>query len=278
VRGVASLSVTEELAGQVARDWLGHGVTLSPLAAMNSSTWMVLAGADRYVLKVAGAGDAPGLQAAAWLNSHGLRTGAPVRTEMVDDRLVALLEYVEGRFLGTDDGDVDLVGETLGRAHSLLVEAPVPDGLDRWPWAWLDPAVIDEPDLRAAAAEAIAEAERIAPTTTHGILHGDPAPEAFLAAADGVALIDWGAACHGPLLFDVASARMYAGPRVLAAYARTGPLGEDGLADAPVFLSFRWAVQACYFAGRRQRGDLTGIDGVEDNDKGLADARRGLLG
>ena len=71
---------------------------------------------------------------------------------------------------------------------------------------------------------------------------------------------------------------MYAGPRVLTAYARSGPLGDDELAEAPVFLAFRWAVQACYFAGRRHRGDLTGIDGAEDNEKGLADARRGLLG
>ena len=245
---------------------------------MNSSTWMVATGPKRYVLKIAGAGDAPGLQAAAWLNSHGLRTGraGPDGDVRRPPRRPARVR--RGPSLGTDADDVDLVGETLGRAHSLLVGAPVPEDLDRWPWAWLDPAVIDEPDLRAAAARAIAEAERVAPTTTHGILHGDPAPEAFLASDEGVALIDWGAACHGPLLFDVASARMYAGPRVLAAYARTGPLGEDELAEAPVFLAFRWAVQACYFAGRRHRGDLTGIDGAEGNEKGLADARRGLLG
>jgi Ser/Thr protein kinase RdoA (MazF antagonist) len=270
--------VSADLAAQVARDWLGEGVTLEPLAAMNSSTWLVAAGSARYALKIAGPGDAPGLQAAAWLNDHGLRTGAPVRTELVGDRLVALLEFVEGRSLGTTDGDVELVGETLGRAHALLVGAPVPDDLDRWPWAWLDPAVIEEPDLRAAAAGAIAEAERAAPETTHGILHGDPAPEAFLASDEGVALIDWGAACHGPLLFDVASARMYAGPRVLDAYARTGPLSADELALVPVFLAFRWAVQAWYFAGRRRRGDLTGIADAADNDNGLADARRGLLG
>ena len=91
------------------------------------------------MLKIAGAGDAPGLQAAAWLNGRGLRTGAPVRTEMFGDRLVALLEFVEGRSLGTDDGDVDLVGETLGRAHTLLVGAPVPEDLDRWPWAMARP-------------------------------------------------------------------------------------------------------------------------------------------
>jgi Ser/Thr protein kinase RdoA (MazF antagonist) len=282
VCGAAPLTVTAEvdaqIAAQAARDWLGEGVTLTPLAAMNSSTWLVTAESERYALKIAGLGDAPGLRVATWLNDHGLRTGAPVRTEVVGERLVALLEFVDGRSLGTADDDVTLVGETLGRAHGLLVEAPVPAGLDRWPWAWLDPAVIDEPDLRDAAARAIGEAERIAPTTTHGVLHGDPAPEAFLASDAGVALIDWGAACHGPLLFDLASALMYAGPGVLVAYGRTGPLGADELALVPVYLAFRWALQACYFAGRRRRGDLTGIAGEEDNDKGLADARRGLLG
>ena len=265
-------------AARVAREWLGPGVTLVPLAAMNSSTWMVTTESERYVLKIAGARDAPGLRAAAWLNGHGILDGLPVRTELVGDRLVALLEFVEGRSLGAVAGDVDLVGETLGRAHALLVGAPVPDDLDRWPWAWLDPAVIDEPDLRDAAARAIDEAERVAPTTTHGILHGDPAPEAFLASDEGIALIDWGAALHGPLLYDVASAWLYTDASVLTAYARSGPLGADELAAAPVFLAVRWAVQACYFSGRRHRGDLTGIEGAEGNDKGLADARRGLLG
>ena len=43
---------------------------------------------------------------------------------------------------------------------------------------------------------------------------------------DDVALIDWGGACHGPLLYDVATARMYAGEGVLAAYARTSPIQD----------------------------------------------------
>jgi len=160
----------------------------------------------------------------------------------------------------------------------VLREAPVPDALDRWPWPWLEPDAIDEPDLREAAVGAIEAAERIARTATHGILHGDPAPEAFLASDRGVAMIDWGAACHGPLLYDVASARLYTNVSVLAGYARTGPLGPDELAHAPAFLAFRWAVQAWYFSRRRSRGDLTGLATDADNDKGLADARRGLLG
>lgn len=43
-------------------------------------------------------------------------------------------------------------------------------------------------------------------------------------------------------------------------------------------LRFRWAVQADYFARRVSANDLTGISGPEENEKGLEDARRALLG
>ena len=266
------------IADEQVRAWLGEGATLTPLVAMNSSAWMVSSGAERFVLKIANASEQAGLRVSAWLDERGLRTGPPMRMTVRGDRVVALLRFVDGRGLEASSGDVDLLGETLGRAHSLLLGAPVPEGLDRWPWALVDPRVIDEPVLRRAATKAIDTAERLAPTLTHGILHGDPAPEAFLDDGDRIALIDWGAACHGPLLYDVASAWFYSGERVVAAYARTAPIGADELVAAADFLAFRWAVQAWYFSDRIRRRDLTGLSGHADNDKGLADARRGLLG
>jgi Ser/Thr protein kinase RdoA (MazF antagonist) len=274
----AALTDDEGIASAAVGEWLGDGVTRTPLVAMNSSAWLVSSGADRYVLKIANTTNEPGLRVAAWLEQRGLRTGAPVQMAVQGGRLVALLRFVDGRGLDASGGDVDIVGATLGRAHTLLVDAPAPDGLDTWPWPWLDPAAIDERELRRAATEAIGGANLLAPTVTHGILHGDPAPEAFLASDDGVELIDWGAAARGPLLYDVASAWMYTDQKVIAAYARTGPLRGDELAAAPTFLAFRWAVQAWYFSGRRRRGDLAGLAGDEGNEKGLADARRALLG
>ena len=217
------LTTDDRIADEAVRQWLGAGATRTPLVAMNSSTWMVSSGAERYVLKIANASEQAGLRVSAWLDERGLRTGPPMRMTVRGDRVVALLRFVDGRGLETSSGDVDLLGETLGRAHSLLVGAPVPESLDRWPWAWLDSTVIDDPVLRTAASKAIDAAERLAPTLTHGILHGDPAPEAFLAGKDGVALIDWGAACHGPLLYDAASAWLYTDKRVLAAYVPHGP-------------------------------------------------------
>jgi Ser/Thr protein kinase RdoA (MazF antagonist) len=272
------LAADERIADEQIREWLGDGATRTPLVAMNSSAWLVSSGGQRYVLKIAKASEQAGLHVAAWLEERGLRTGSPVRMIVRDDRLVALLRFVDGRGLGTSSGDVALLGETLGRAHSLLVGAPVPEGLERWPWASLDPTVIDEPVLRGAASKAIDVAERLAPTLTHGILHGDPAPEAFLAGEEGVGLIDWGAAGHGPLLYDAASAWLYTDERVLAAYTRTAPLMSGEIAGATQFLAFRWAVQACYFSNRLRRGDLTGLASDADNDKGLADARRALIG
>jgi homoserine kinase type II len=41
-------------------------------------------------------------------------------------------------------------------------------------------------------------------------------------------------------------------------------------------LRFRWAVQADYFARRVTGGDLTGVTGPADNERGLADAQRHL--
>ena len=50
------------------------------------------------------------------------------------------------------------------------------------------------------------------------------------------------------------------------------------MAGAAQFLAFRWAVQAWYFSDRLHRRDLTGLTSDADNEKGLADARRALLG
>jgi len=117
-----------------------------------------------------------------------------------------------------------------------------------------------------------------------GLLHTDPAPEAFrLNPVTGeCGLIDWSTAMTGPLLYDLASAVMYVGGLARAdplveAYVAGGVMSrteaEQGL---PTMVRFRWAVQADYFARRLTAGDLTGIASTADNEAGLADAHRGL--
>jgi homoserine kinase type II len=117
-------------------------------------------------------------------------------------------------------------------------------------------------------------------------LHTDPAPEAFrLDVASGrCGLIDWDLGVVGPLLYDLASAQMYVGgPRrsgpLIEAYRATGALTTEEIARGLRPLArLRWAVQADYFAKRIATDDLTGIDDPSDNEEGLEDARRELLG
>ena len=266
----------QALAAAAVREWLGPvHAELHPLDAMNSTTWRVESDQGTFVLKVSQPSAEAGLHVASWLAEHGIETGAPREMAVREGRLIALLEYVSGTPL--TEIDRSAAGEALGRVHALLREAPVPAGMTRWPWRWLDPSVIDDGTLRWAAESAIARAESLAADVTHGPLHGDPAPEAFLRDGDRIGLIDWGAACHGPFLYDVASAVMYSGDGVVDAYARTGPLGPHELKLVPEFLAFRLALQAWYFSMRLRAGDLTGIRDRADNEKGLNDARRGLL-
>ena len=135
--------------------------------------------------------------------------------------------------------------------------------------------------IRPAVAAVLSEYARLDPDSlTSGLLHSDPAPEAFrIDRSTGVVgLIDWGAALSGPLLYDLASAVMYVGGLdradvLIDAYLASGALPtaevERGVST---MLRFRWAIQAMYFAWRTVNDDLTGIADGAGNEQGLADA------
>lgn len=259
---------------------------------MNSRTWLVETPAgERLVAKAVPAGQGPalsaGLAVAAYLDAAGIPTGAPLptvdgaTTARYRGHVVALLRWVGGAPLVGVPAEQPLLGATLGAVHRVLRDAPLVGGS----FGWLDPAAphLDvEPWVRAAVADALAAYRKLPPLTT-GLLHTDPAPEAFRYDGAVCGLIDWSTAIRGPLLYDVASAVMYvggpeqAGP-LLAAYTGTGALPAAELAHLPVLLRLRWAVQADYFARRTVDNDLTGIDGPAGNAEGLADARRKLTG
>jgi homoserine kinase type II len=141
--------------------------------------------------------------------------------------------------------------------------------------------------VRPRVAEAVRALDELGhESLTQGLLHTDPAPEAFrLDRATGACgLIDWSTAMTGPLLYDLASAVMYVGgpdraEPLVQAYLEQAALPraevERGLL---VMLRFRWAVQADYFAHRIATADLTGIAGAEENEVGLEHARRMLTG
>jgi Ser/Thr protein kinase RdoA (MazF antagonist) len=128
---------------------------------------------------------------------------------------LALLTWVPGQALaGQDETEQDLIGTTLAKVHRALAGFEV-EGARRFHWVdpgadhlalrpWLRPAV-------KAALDALGTVHL--DRMTWGLLHVDPAPEAFrLDPATGrCGVIDWSCALYGPLLYDLASAVMYVG-------------------------------------------------------------------
>jgi homoserine kinase type II len=174
----------------------------------------------------------------------------------------------------------------LAAVHGALAGCAV-ERAQRFHWVDRDAEHLAlRPWLRPAIGAALDALDAARPDDmTWGLLHADPAPEAFrLDPATGrCGIIDWSYALYGPLLYDVASAVMYVGGpgqagALLRAYRGAGILPaaeiEHGLAP---MLRFRWAVQADYFAWRIAVNNLTGIAGPQDNEKGLEDARRFLI-
>ncbi|MET8150961.1 phosphotransferase enzyme family protein [Actinoplanes sp. NPDC049668] len=265
---------------------------------MNSATWFVGVGGRRWVAKAVVPGSwrsfAAGLAVASALEGSGVPAGAPVVTRQggtvvdVDGVPVALLSWVPGEELsGADPGDQRLIGVTLARVHRALLGVSVP-GMERF--HWVDPRgehLGVRPWIRGAVAGAVAAYDEFgARDLSWGLLHTDPAPEAFrLDRARGVCgLIDWSTGMSGPLLYDLASAVMYAGGperagSLIEGYLDQGVVsGDEVERGLPVMLRFRWAVQADYFARRIATGDLTGIESAVGNEDGLADAHAWFSG
>ena len=283
----------------LAEEWGLPGAALTRLdGGMGSRTWIVDDAGRRWVLKAVvpamGEALAGGLTVARRLDQAGIPSGTPEPTGSGDltaasgGYRLGLLAWVPGEPLTGEDRDQRrLIGTTLGRVHQALSGLAVP-ATQRF--HWVDPKAGHlslRPWLRPAVAAAVTALEPKGPRAwTTGLLHADPAPGAFrLDAVSGrCGVIDWSTAIYGPLLYDLASAVMYLGgpdsaTEMINAYLAAGPLDaaetEAGLA---LMLRFRWAVQADYFARRITTNDLTGIAGPHENEKGLEDARRALLG
>ena len=287
------------LAAWLSRYWGLAGVRVTEHnGGMGSETWFVDRDDQRWVAKAVTPDDggqfAQGLALAQRLEQAGIPAGAPVPAAGgqlavdVGDACLALLTWVPGRPLtGQDDAEQALIGATLARVHQALAGFEVA-GAQRFHWVDPDAAYLSlRPWLRPAVIAALEVLDASRPETmTWGLLHADPAPDAFrLNAATGrCGIIDWSYALCGPLMYDLASAVMYVdGPdratALIGAYLETGALAaaEVERSLAPM-LRFRWAVQANYFAWRIATNDLTGIGGPEENEKGLEDARRALTG
>ena len=260
----------------------------SPLGGgMNSATALVDLADQRAVLKwvrdsSAGA-LAAGCEVAQRLARHGLITGEPLATAAGDliypaeVGVVALLRFVDGLPLSpTSPRDQHDLAVTLAAVHA--VEATQQSG------PFMSDEVAElvhdvEPWVRPTVHRVLDEYRHL-PELTWGLLHADPAPDAFLRQpdTDQVALIDWSATTRGPVLYDVASALMYLGGRQNAAsfwkaYVDHSPASSAELVDHLGALTrYRAAVQAAYFSWRIATVDNTGILDHDENWKGLRDA------
>jgi homoserine kinase type II len=268
------------------------------LGGFNSYTWRIACSSGFFVAKL----DThittceAGLALAELLEQSGFRAGGPVRTGAgaltvhVEGGALALLRFVHGEPI--DPGraeDLWIWGETMGQVHTLLLSAPsIPQGLPRWPWAWLDPAIeylAVEPWVRPAIEQALDEVWQLEAThsLTLGLVHGDAAPVLVDRATGERAVIDWGAAMWGPLLYDVASARWFfefeyrrrksdLAP-FLEAYRAAGPLPAAELDALDALVRLRCAVQALYFSWRIADDVRTGLADPAENQRGLDKAR-----
>lgn len=275
--------------------WHLHEVSCSPLTGgMNSLAWLIEMDGRRCVAKAVPVGERrsfeAGLAAAEHLSRSGFVAGRPVRAAdgalsvRTDHSTVALLEFVPGRPLVRDDPlDQHWWGDALGAAHRALAGF-AHAGLTRFHWIRTDAEHLGvEGWVRPAVAAAVAAMAKLSVTDqlSYGTVHGDPAPEAFLFDLDTgrTGVVDWGAAFTGPLVYDIASAVMYAGGPsaagdLLEAYLSASPVTRDEVEAAlPTLLRFRYAVQADYFAHRVWVDDRRGVAGPEDNLRGLHHAR-----
>ena len=286
-----------DIAAAIRTHWGLRQPTIEPHdLGMNSRTWMVSEGANRWVAKAVPTAVQPtfaaGLAVASIVDAAGISSGAPEPTLAgplsvgLGGWTVALLRFVDGEpLVGDDAREQGIIGRTLAQAHRALLGQEVP-GADRFHWIDPDAPHLDvEPWVRPAVRMAIDAYDAIPPgALTRGLLHSDPAPEAFLfdAPRGRCGLIDWGTALIGPLMYDLASAVMYVGGPGHATALLDAYLAERVLTPAEVgralepMLQLRWAVQADYFARRLATNDLTGIADSAENQKGLDDARRVL--
>ena len=281
-------ALTRVAAGLVLAGWGRPVRAVSPLGGgMNSATALVDLGDQRAVLKwvrdsSAGA-LAAGCEVARRFARLGLITGEPLPTaagELIypaEVGAVALLRFVDGSPLSpTSPRDQHDLAVTLAAVHA--VEATRKSGL------FISDPVAElvhdvEPWVRPTVDRVLDEYHHL-PELTWGLLHADPAPDAFRRRpeTDQVALIDWSSTTRGPVLYDVASALMYLGGRRNAAsfweaYVGHSPAPSSELADHLGALTrYRAAVQAAYFSWRIATVDDTGIRDHDENWKGLRDA------
>jgi Ser/Thr protein kinase RdoA (MazF antagonist) len=290
--------ITAEQIGTALRmSWYRQPDTTTVLrTGRNTVSWRIEIGSQQFTaIVVPGSRRTQleaGLTAADCLEQAGLSAGRPIRAEdgaltvLVAGAALALLTWVPGRPLDPADPiDQQWWGDTLGAVHCVLRAVSHP-GLTRVPRLRPDPPYLDLQDwVRPAVVRAITAVNRLSVTDqlTYGLLHGDPAPDAFrLDPETGrIGLLDWTAAGSGPLVYDVAIAVAHAGSQeqagdLLEAYRAAGPVPRAELdAGLETMLRFHYAVQADQLTRRLARGEGGGAPGPDEESDRAALRRVG---
>jgi Ser/Thr protein kinase RdoA (MazF antagonist) len=241
---VDSDDLVEALPDLLRRSWglQGADVAIAPIrGGMNSAVAEVRVDQGRYVAKWVPAHNRRALDAGARtahrMAEGGLLAGEPLLTSdgsltaRSGDGAVALLSWVPGNPLrGVSTDDQIWMATTLAHAHRIGGSELQCGSF----FVWVRPDAVGtsvQPWVKPAVAAARAELDSL-PALTWGVLHTDPAPEAFLLneATGAVGLIDWTGATEGPLLYDVASAVMYLGGQESAS---TSCVGMPSLGQSP---------------------------------------------
>jgi len=256
--------------------------TVRECTALSEGRWRIAAaGHELLVTLTPAAGQArllAGLAVAEHLARVGFPAGEPVRaadgafTVPVEGGLLAVVRDVPGRSLDpADPVDQQWWGDLLGAAHRALTGFHHP-GVPRLAWMSGEGAHLSVvPWLRRTVADALAGVTRLTITDqlTYGVLHGDPAPEAFRIDPDTgrTGLVDWRAAATGPLVYDLAGAVGYAGgidaaTELVDGYLAAGPVAADEVESAlPVLVRYRLAECADQAA---RRSELATLDTLRD--------------
>ena len=224
------------VADSLSREWgLDVPTVVAHDTGMNSRTWLVTAEDRRWVAKAVPTDErerlASGLAVGALVEAAGIPTGAARRTSDgrllvdIDGHVLALLRYVDGAPLSDHLRDQPRIGVDPRRCPPCAFAGRTVAGAERFHWLDADrPHAVLRKWVRPAITGALGAWQRLEPQRlTWGLLHSDPAPEAFLLDAAGVCgLIDWDRGLVGPLLYDLASAVMYVGGPARATELVTG--------------------------------------------------------
>ena len=222
------------------------------IAALADGSWRVCVDGRHLLVTLTPAAQhtrlLAGLAVAEHLSQSGFPAGRPVRA--------------------VDGAPTVPVGDRLGAAHRALTGFGHPR-LTRLAWLTVDgPHLALTPWLRPAISAALGALTRLTVTDqlTYGVLHGDPAAEAFRIDPDtgSTGIVDWRAAATGPLVHDLAAAVGYAGgigaaTELIDGYLSAGPVSADEVESAlPVLLRYWLAERMDALA--RGEPDLRALD------------------